>query len=139
VHTDLYRPMRTKGMNGEQYFILLIDNFKIMITICFLKKNSKEFECFEIFKEMVENEADLKIKFLRSDNGDFTTKEFMEFCEDHGIKRQFSAARTPHKNGVVERKNRTLQDMARTMLKYSKLINIFWVQEIHTVIHILNK
>jgi transposase InsO family protein len=57
----------------------------------------------------------------------------MEFCEEHGIKRQFSVARTPQQNGVVERKNRTVQEMARTMLKDSKLGDIFWVQEVHTV------
>jgi len=40
----------------------------------------------------------------------------MDFCENHGIKRKFSAARTPQKNGVVERKNITVIKMARTML-----------------------
>jgi transposase InsO family protein len=45
----------------------------------------------------------------------------MEFCEYHGIKRQFSIARTPQQNGIVERKNITIHKMARTMLKYSKL------------------
>jgi transposase InsO family protein len=55
---------------------------------------------------MVENEMDSKIKCLRSDNGgEFTSKEFMDFCIKHGIKRQFSIARTPQQNGVVERKN----------------------------------
>jgi transposase InsO family protein len=55
---------------------------------------------------MVENEMDSKIKCLRSDNGgEFTSKEFMDYCNNHGIKRQFSIARTPQYNGVVERKN----------------------------------
>jgi hypothetical protein len=75
VHTDLCGPMRTKGMNGEQYFMLLIDDYTRMTRVCFLKKKSEAFECFRIFKEMVENETDLKIKCLRSDNGgEFTSK-----------------------------------------------------------------
>jgi transposase InsO family protein len=54
----------------------------------------------------VENEMDLKIKCLRSDRGgEFTSDEFNSFCEKHGIKRQFSIARTPQQNGVVERMN----------------------------------
>jgi hypothetical protein len=61
--------MRTKGLNGEQYFMLLIDDYTRMTAVCFLKKKSEAFECFRIFKEMVENETDLKIKCLRSDNG----------------------------------------------------------------------
>jgi transposase InsO family protein len=88
---------------------------------------------------MVENETDLKIKCLRSDNGgEFTSKEFNDLCEEHGIKIQFSVARTPHQNGFVERKNGTVQEMARTMLKDSKLGDIFWVQVVHTSVQILN-
>ena len=66
---------------------------------------------------MAENESSMKIKCLRSDNGGkFTSNEFNEFCEGHGIKRRFSAAKAPQQNGVVERKNRTIQEAARTML-----------------------
>jgi transposase InsO family protein len=140
VHTDLCGPMRTKGLNGEQYFMLLIDDYTRMIRVCFLKKKSEAFKCFRIFKEMVENETDLEIKCLRSDNGgEFTLKEFKNLYEEHGIKRQFSATRTPQQNGVVERKNKTVQKMARTILKDSKLGDIFWVQTVHTIVHILNR
>jgi transposase InsO family protein len=79
----------------------------------------------------------LKIKSLRSDNGgEFTSNEFMEFCSEHGIKRKFLVARTPQKNGVVERKKRIVQEMARTMLMNSKLTDVFWVQALHTKFHI---
>jgi transposase InsO family protein len=58
---------------------------------------------------MVENEMDSKIKYLRFDNGgEFTSSEFMDYCNSHGIKIQFSVARTPQHNGVVERKNMTV-------------------------------
>ena len=50
------------------------------------------------------------IKCLRFDNGgEFTSKEFMDYYNSHGIKRQFPIARTPQQNGVVEIKNMTLQ------------------------------
>jgi transposase InsO family protein len=49
---------------------------------------------------------------LRSDNGgEFTSKESMDYCSRHGIKRQFFVAGTPQQNGVVERKNGTIQEM----------------------------
>jgi transposase InsO family protein len=87
-----------------------------------------------VFKELVENETDLKIKCLRSHNGgEFTSNEFKEFYEEHGIKIQFSIAITPQQNGVAERKNRTVQEMARTMLNDSKLSDIFWGQVVHTI------
>jgi hypothetical protein len=62
----------------------------------------------------------------------------MDYCSSHGIKRQFFVPRTPQQNGVVERKNKTIQEMARTMLMDSKLTDIFWTQAVHTTIHIQN-
>jgi hypothetical protein len=63
----------------------------------------------------------------------------MDYCSNHGIKRQFFVARTPQQNGVVERKNRTVQEMAQTMIMDSKLTDIFWTQTVHTVVHIQNR
>jgi hypothetical protein len=63
----------------------------------------------------------------------------MDFCGEHGIKMKLSSAKTPQQNGVVERKNIIVQEMAKTMLKDSKFGNIFWAQEVHTSVHILNR
>ena len=127
MHTDLVGPTTTKGLKGERYFMLLVDDYTRMTAVCFLKNKLEDFENFKIYKEMVENEMDSRIKCLRSDNGgELTSKEFMEYCSNHGIKRQFSIARTPQQNGVVEIKNGTVQEMARTMIMDSKLRNIFW-------------
>jgi hypothetical protein len=60
----------------------------------------------------------------------------MDYCSNHGIKRQFFVARTPQQNEVVERKNKTIQEMARTMIMDSKLTDIFWTQAVHTIVHI---
>jgi transposase InsO family protein len=133
VHTDLVGPTTTKGLKGEKYFMLLVDDYTRMTAVFFLKNKSESFENFKIYKEMVENEMDSKIKCLRYDNGgEFTSKEFMDYYNSHGIKRQFSIARTPQQNGVVERKNKTIQEMARTMLMDSKLTDIFWTHVVHT-------
>jgi hypothetical protein len=82
----------------------------------------------------------MKIKCLRSYNGgEFVSKEFNKYCDDNGIKRHFSVTETPQQNGVVERKNRIVMEMARTMLNESKLSNIRWPQAVHIVVHILNR
>ena len=89
---------------------------------------------------MVENETYMKIKCLRSNNGgEFASNEFNDFCETHGIKRQFSAAKTPQENGVVERKNRTVQEVARTMINKAKLPDAYWKAVVHTPVYILNR
>ena len=69
VHIDLCGPMRTKGLDGELYFMLMIDDYTRMTIVSFLKKNPEAYEYFRIYKELVENETDLKIKCLRLDNG----------------------------------------------------------------------
>ena len=79
VHTELVGPTRTSGLKGEEYFMLLVNDYTRMTTVCFLKNKSEAFENFKIYKEMVENEMDSKIKCLRSDNGRyFTSKEVMD-------------------------------------------------------------
>ena len=74
VHIDLCGPMRTKGLEGEIYFMLRVDDYTRMTWVCFLKKKSETFEHFIIFKEMVKNETELKIKRLRSNiSSEFTS------------------------------------------------------------------
>jgi hypothetical protein len=69
VHIDLVGPTTTKCLKGERYFMLLVDDYKRKIAVCFLKNNSEAFENFKIHKEMVQNEMDSRVKCLRSDNG----------------------------------------------------------------------
>ena len=88
---------------------------------------------------MVENETNQKIKCLRSDNGgEFTSNELNDFCEIHGIKRQFSTAKNTQQNGVVERKNRTIQEASRTMLNEAKLSDTYQREAVYTTVYILN-
>ena len=64
VHTDLCGPTRTMLLNGEKYFMLFIDDYTRMTWVTFLKHKSKAFNKFKIFKKMVENESNVKIKCL---------------------------------------------------------------------------
>ena len=96
MHTNVFGPATTKRLKGDKYFILLVDDYTRMNVVFFLMNKSEAFENFKVCKEMVENEMDSKIKCLRSHNGgEFTPKEFMDLYINHGIKIQFSVARTP--------------------------------------------
>ncbi|KAM1010115.1 hypothetical protein TB1_044758 [Malus domestica] len=80
------------------------------------------FGAFKKFKAAVEKESGCKIKDIRSDpGGEFTLKEFQEFCEANGIRQPLTVPRSPQQNGVAERKNQTILDMARSMLKSKRL------------------
>lgn len=65
--------------------------------------------------------------------------EFDRFCEENGIRRHFSTLRTPQQNEVVERKNRTVVEMAKTMLKDANLPNVYGKEVVHTVVYVFNK
>jgi hypothetical protein len=82
----------------------------------------------------------LRIKKIRSDNGtEFKNSQIEGFLEDEGIKHEFSSPYTPQQNGVVERKNRTLFDMARTMLDEYTTSDRFWAEAINTACYAINR
>ena len=81
-------PTRKRSPRGEEYYISFIDDFYRMCWIGLLKHKDEAFEKFKVFKALVENEIDLKIKCLWFDRGgEFILDELFEFCKQHGIKR----------------------------------------------------
>lgn len=96
-------------------------------------------ESFRIWALQLINEKG-SIKRIRSDHGgEFQNETMKVFCEDHGIAHQFSAPRTPQQNGVVERKNRTLQEMARAMIHGNQMSQKFWAEALNTACYIINR
>jgi transposase InsO family protein len=65
------------------------------------------------------------------------SSDFKEFCDKHGIKREYTILRTPQQNGVVERQNRTVQQMARSMMNEKNIGQTYWVEAIHTSVMFL--
>eukprot|EP00253_Pinus_taeda_P027100 PITA_27100 len=111
-----------------------------MCWIGLMKYKDEAFEKFKSFKALVENQSDRKIKCLRSNRGgEFSSNEFFNFCEEHGIRREFSTARTPKQNGVVEKMNKMIQQMACAMLDEFGTPATFWGEVAFAVFTILNK
>jgi transposase InsO family protein len=82
----------------------------------------------------------MKILKVRSDHsGEFENEPFETFCVKHGIVHEFSSPRTPQQNGVVERKNRSLQEMARTMIHENNLAKHFWAEAVNTACYVQNR
>jgi hypothetical protein len=92
------------------------------------------------FLRRAQNEFELKVKKIRSDNGsEFKNLQVEEYLEEEGIKHEFSAPYTPQQNGVVERKNRMLIDMVRMMLGEFKTPERFWSEAVITACHAINR
>jgi transposase InsO family protein len=80
------------------------------------------------------------IRAIRSDNGSaFRNSRFETFCHDFGLEHLFSSPYTPPQNGVVQRKNRTLCEMARTMLDEHRTPRRFWAEAVNTACYVSNR
>ena len=77
---------------------------------------------------------------LKSDRGrEFTSKEFNIYCEEHGIRRQLSSPHSPKQNGIVERRNRSIIEVARAMLFENDVPKTFGREVVNTIVYILNR
>jgi len=137
---DLFGPSRTRSLGGNYYALVFVDDYSCFTWTFFISSKSETFQVFRKFAKVVQNEKDLKIKSIRSDHGgEFQNESFEKFYEHHGISHNFPAPRTPQQNGVVERKNRSLEELARTMLNDNSLPKYFWVDAISIAYHMLNR
>jgi transposase InsO family protein len=83
------------------------------------------------------NEHPNCLKAIHSDNGtEFRNASFDQFCLEHGVNQQFSTLRVLQQNGVVERKNYTLFEMARIMLDEYRTPRRFLADAISTTCYI---
>ena len=120
--------------------MLFIDDFSRKTWVYFVKEKSEVFGVFKRFKTFVERESGYYIKALRSDRGrEFTSKEFRDFCNNNGIRRPLTVPFTPQQNGVVERKNRSILNMARSMLKSKGMPKEFWAQAVECAVYLSNR
>ncbi|KAL0403671.1 UNVERIFIED_CONTAM: Retrovirus-related Pol polyprotein from transposon TNT 1-94 [Sesamum radiatum] len=118
IHTYVCGPMRTPSHEQNRYFILFIDDYSRMTWVYFMREKSEVFKIFKKFKNLVEKQSGQRIKVLRSDRGkEYNNSEFDKFCEEEGIDHQTTVSYNPQQNGVSERKNRTIMEMARSMLQ----------------------
>ncbi|KAH9681068.1 hypothetical protein KPL71_026802 [Citrus sinensis] len=139
IHSDVWESPDI-SIGRAKYMVTFIDDYSRRCWVYPIKKKSNVFSVFKEYKTRVELESGKKIKYLRTDNGgEYTDGEFLAFCEQEGIQRQFTVAYTPQQNGVVERMNRTLTERIRAMLRTASLPNSFWAEAAKTACYIVNR
>jgi transposase InsO family protein len=106
----------------------------------FLKHKFETFTKSKEFKEEAEKQSGKYIKALSLDGGgEYNSNEFSNFCKSQGIIMQTTTMYTPQQNGVVERKNQTIMNMARSLLKEKCLSNTFWAELVARSSYLLNR
>ncbi|GLU17722.1 hypothetical protein SLE2022_340780 [Rubroshorea leprosula] len=140
VHSDICGPMKVSSLNESKYFLIFIDDFSRMCWVYFLKQKSEVFGVFVRFKALVENESGNTIKALRTDNGaEYTSNQLVEFLQKSGIHHQLTVTYTPQQNGVSERKNRSIMNMARCLLFEKGLPKTHWAEAVNTSVYLQNR
>ena len=126
---------------GEKQIYLCYNWWFLEIYMDYLSIHKEDtFDEFVVFARKIQKQIGRQIQHIRSDHGtEFENANFSDYCDEQGISHNFSAPRTPQQNGVVERKNRTLEEMARTMLISSGLPKNFWAEAVSTACYILNR
>ena len=137
---DLMGPTRTKSMGGKRYIMVVVDDFSRYSWVEFLREKSEACDKMERLCKRLQNEKGVPIVKIRSDHGkEFENAKFKAFCNEHGIQKEFPAPKAAQQNGVVERKNRVIQEMARVMLLNKSISQKFWAEAVNTSCHIGNR
>jgi transposase InsO family protein len=137
---DTIGPSRVHSVGGKWYVLFIVDDYSRYSWIFFLEGKNEVFEHFQRLALRLNNEHPNCLKVIQSDNGtEFRNDSFDLFSLEHGVDHQFSAPRVPQKNRVVEHKNHTLLEMARTMLDEHRTPRHFWDKTINIVCYISNR
>ena len=140
VHTDVCGPMSLQSFGGAKYFITFIDDYSRCCQVYFMKHKSEALEKFKLFEAAATNECGTTIKAIRSDNGgEYISEEFKAYLRTNGIAHDPTIPYTPEQNGVAERMNRTLQEMAIAQISHAGLSNQFWAEAVRTAAFIRNR
>jgi transposase InsO family protein len=140
LHMDLCGPIAYISIGGSKYCLVIVDDYSRFTWVFFLQEKSQTQETLKGFLRRAQNEFGLRIKKIRGDNRmEFKNSQIKGFLEVEGIKHEFSSPYTPQQNGVVERKNRNLLDMARTMLDEYKTSDRFWAEAVNTACYTINR
>ena len=140
IDSDICEPMRTESLGKARYFVTFIDNFSRWCVIKTIRNKNEVFQAFKEFKIFVERQTGGNIKSIHTDNGrEYLNREFDEFLKKNGIAHRLTVTHTPQQNGIAERKNRTLVEMARCLLIQSNLSPSFWGEAINTANYIRNR
>jgi len=140
LHMDTVGPARVQSYTSKWYILVIVDDFSRYSWVFFLESKDEAFGFFLQLAKRLNIEFPKSLRAIRSDNGtEFKNSSFADFCASSGVEHQFSSPYVPQQNGVVERKNRTLVEMARTMLDEYSTPRRFWCDAVASACFVSNR
>ncbi|GJZ62964.1 retrovirus-related pol polyprotein from transposon TNT 1-94 [Tanacetum coccineum] len=140
LHMDLCGPMRVASVNGKKYILVIVDDYSRFTLVKFLRSKDEALDFIIKFLKMIQVRLKVPVRRIRTDNGTkFVNHTLSECYEKVDISHEISIARSLHQNGVIERRNRTLTEAARTMLIYAKAPLVLWAEAVATACYTQNR
>lgn len=137
VHFDVCGPMETFSLGRSLYFVTFIDDFSGFTCLYFLHHKSSTFDKFQQYLACAERHTSGKLLALQSDNGgEYISHKFIDFCAQSGIQRRLSVPYMPQRMGLAEKRNRDINDLARSMMAHAAVPKSFWAEAVATSVHI---
>ncbi|KAK7588126.1 hypothetical protein V9T40_005371 [Parthenolecanium corni] len=128
------------SFDGYEYFVTFMDVYTHFSIIFLLKKKSEVFEKFVEYEALVTSHFGVKIGSFMCDNGkEYVNSSFIDFCKKKGIRVLNTVPYNHPQNGKAERLNRTLEDLARTVLGKSGAPKSFWSEAVLYSNYCLNR
>ncbi|GJY62929.1 retrovirus-related pol polyprotein from transposon TNT 1-94 [Tanacetum coccineum] len=139
LHMDLCGPMRVQTINGKKYILVIVDDYSRFTWVKFLRSKDETPAVVIKFLKQIQVGLNKTVRFIRTNNGtEFVNKTLYDHYEKVGIFQKKTIPRTPQQNGIVERRNRTLVEAARTMLIFSKAPMFLWAKVMATACYTKN-
>nr|GFA86677.1 hypothetical protein [Tanacetum cinerariifolium] len=140
LHMDLCGLMRVQTINGKKYILVIVDDYSRFTWVKFLRSKDETHDVVIKFITQIQVGLNKTVRYIRTDNGtEFVNHTMTEYYERIGIFHQKTVPKTPQQNGVVERRNRTLVEAARTMLIFSKALMFLWAEVMATACYTQNR
>lgn len=140
VHSDVWGPAPTTNSSGTKWFVIFVDDCTQMTWLYLMKHKNEVARIFKAFHTMVTTQFSSKLKVLRSDNGgEFVNRELQDYFCNHGLYYETSCARTPQQNGIAERKNRHVLEIARALLLGAHAPRRYWPDAVTIAVYLINR
>lgn len=140
IHSDVWGPSKITTASGKKWFVTFIDDHTRLCWVYLMSTKSEVEQLFKDFYHMVENQFQTKISILRTDNGTEYFKNCLgTFLSEKGVQHQSTCRDTPQQNGIAERKNRHLLEVARALMFSMNVPKFLWGDAILTACYLINR
>ncbi|CAN1337340.1 Retrovirus-related Pol polyprotein from transposon TNT 1-94 [Linum perenne] len=140
IHSDIWGPIKVRNINGARWFITFIDDHTRLTWTFLMKDKSETTGIFQSFHSMIQTQFQENIRVLKTDNAhDYFNRTLGAFLLRHGIIHASSCVDTPQQNGLAERKNRHLLEVARASMFTHHIPKYLWGEAVLTATYLINR